>query len=84
MDKQLLQQYFKCINKKSFCENYNIWYEHLVDVLNWNHKLGKVFSNKVQNAMLWFHDDLIEMSQSLMQKPKKKSIKKSCIITKNS
>lgn len=76
MNNQLLQEYFHCINKKAFCETYSIWYEHLVDVLNWNHKLGKVFSNKLQNAMLSFHDDLMEMSETLMQKPKKIKVKK--------
>lgn len=83
MDKQILKQYFNCINKKSFCEKYNIWYEHLVDVINWNHNYSKTFINKIQTAILSFHDDLIETSETLMQKPKKIKVKKTCKTKKN-
>ena len=76
MDKQLLQQYFKCINLSKFCETYNIGYKHMQEAMTGHHNIGKRLEEKIQTAQLNYHDDLIELSDKLMQKPKKKKVKK--------
>lgn len=76
MDKQLLQQYFKCINLKQYCATYNIGYNHMQEAMTGKHNIGKRLAEKIQSSMLLYHDDLIEMSETLMQKPKKKKVKK--------
>ena len=76
MDKQLLQEYFKCINLSKFCETYNIGYKHMQEAMTGHHNIGKRLEEKIQIAQLSYHDDLIELSDKLMKKPKNKKVKK--------
>lgn len=76
MDQETLNKYFECINIKTFCKKYDIWYEHFVKVLNGKEPMGIKVEQNVQTSILCFHDDLIELSETLMQKPKKKKSKK--------
>lgn len=75
MDLTTLREYFVCINLKQFCEKYGIGYKHFQEVMAGTANLGKDLSEKIQTAILDFHDDLMEYSETLMKKPKNKKQK---------
>lgn len=77
MDREILNKYFSFINMKLFCETYDIWYIHFTEVLAGKQKMGTKLDQKIQTGILNFHDDLMEMSETIMQKPKKQNKRKS-------